>query len=325
VRADRLLSILMLLQARGSMTAQALADELEVSVRTIYRDLEALSMASVPITTTRGRGGGCALAHGYRSSLTGLTDDELQALFLLRIPAALADLGLGPELQAAFRKLNAALPPERRQRQDRVRQRIHLDWSGPTPEEDAGGHLQMVQRAVMEDRRLRLTYRQDHDAYRRDFQQVVAAHGLVAWDGTWHLVGAAGGPIRVYPIPSLLDVQLLDERFVRPADFDLEVFWRDWCAGAGACRPRYVVRVRVSPELASRPPLHLSEAVRRKIAAAATPDADGWLTVELVFDSMATARAHLLGCGGAVEVLSPWPLRLTLADFGEQAARRNGS
>ena len=128
MRADRLLSLLMLLQTRGRMTAQALADELEVSVRTVYRDIEALSSAGVPVYADRGPGGGCALVDNYRTHLTGLHEGEVRALFMASMPSALADLGLGADLKAALLKLLAALPAERRHDDQWVRQRIFLDW-----------------------------------------------------------------------------------------------------------------------------------------------------------------------------------------------------
>jgi len=127
MRADRLLSLLMLLQARGRMTARALATELEVSERTIYRDIDALSLSGVPIYGDRGPEGGYALLESYRISLPGLKEDEVRALYMLSIPAPLAQLGVGQELKAALRKLVAALPAAYRADAARVRQRLHLD------------------------------------------------------------------------------------------------------------------------------------------------------------------------------------------------------
>lgn len=160
MRADRLLALLMLLQTGGRMTAAELARELEVSERTIYRDLDALAMAGVPVYAERGPGGGCALLDSYRTSLTGLTDGEVRALFLLSLPTPLADLEVGRDLKAAVLKLNAALPAERQDQADWLRQRLHLDWSAPS-EAETVPHLPQVQRAVWENRRLRVTYRLD--------------------------------------------------------------------------------------------------------------------------------------------------------------------
>ena len=150
MRADRLLSILLLLQARGRMTAHQLAQELEVSVRTIYRDIDALSTAGVPVYAERGPGGGCELIDSYRTSLTGLNKDEVHALFMLSIPAPLDELGVSQELKTALRKLAAALPAARRQDEERVRQRITLDWTGWNQPADPVPHLQTIQQAVGE-------------------------------------------------------------------------------------------------------------------------------------------------------------------------------
>ncbi len=110
MRADRLLAMLILLQTRGRMTARELSEELEVSERTVYRDMLALGMAGMPVYTERGPGGGCTLLESYRTDLNGLTENEVRALFMLSIPAPLVDLGLSLELKAALLKLSAALP-----------------------------------------------------------------------------------------------------------------------------------------------------------------------------------------------------------------------
>ena len=161
MRADRLLSLLMLLQARGRLTAPKLAQELEVSERTIYRDIDALSAAGVPVYGEAGAGGGYALLDSYRTNLTGLTEGEVRALFMLSIPKPLADLGVGRELGAALRKLAAALPSARRDDEERVRQRFLLDAVGWEQVEESAPHLPTVHQAVWEDRRLHLAYRID--------------------------------------------------------------------------------------------------------------------------------------------------------------------
>lgn len=316
MRADRLLSMLMLLQARGKMPAQALAAELEVSVRTVYRDLDALSAAGVPVYAERGPGGGCALLDSYRTTLTGLTEEEVRALFMLTIPAALAQLGVGQELKAALLKLSAALPAERRRDEAWVRQRIHLDWTGwqavePVP------YLQAIQRAVWADRRLWLVYRRQAGPAVRRFERLVDPYGLVAKAGVWHLVCLAGGRLRVYRVSELLEVRPAGERFERPADFDLAAFWAGWAVEAEAWRGLFEATVRVSPALAAELPRRFGDRVRDRLAAAA-PDAEGRLTVDLPFDTFESARAWLLGQGGAAEALAPPELRLSVADHAAQ-------
>ena len=246
MRADRLLSLLMILQARGRVTAQRLADELGVSVRTIYRDIDALSTAGVPVYAERGPGGGCALVESYRTNLTGLTQDEVRALFMLSVPAALDELGVSQELRAAMRKLAAALPTDYRYDEERVRQRIHLDWAGWAQPEEPVPHLQTVQQAVWEDRKLHLTYRLRFEARA---EWLVAPYGLVAKANVWHLVCAREGHLRVYQVSQVVEAAIAEESFERPVDFDLAAFWQAWCAEVEENRSYYPVVVRVAPDL----------------------------------------------------------------------------
>jgi predicted DNA-binding transcriptional regulator YafY len=318
VRAARLLSILILLQTRGRLTARRLARELEVSERTIYRDLDALSGAGVPVYAERGPGGGCALLESYRTNLTGLTEGEVRALFMLSIPAPLSDLGMGEELKAALLKLTAALPEARRPDEELVRQRIHLDptgWShpgGPLP------HLQTIQRALWDDRRLRLTYSLEFGAHA---DRLVDPYGLVAKAGVWHLVCAADRRVRVYRVSRVIEAHVTDEPCRRPPDFDLAAFWRDWCAGLAAHRPSYPVTVRVAPALFPLLRRRFGEEIERASGAEVrTADAEGWLTLVLPFETLPEARECILGCGGAAEVLEPEALRLSVIDFAGQTA-----
>jgi len=316
MRADRLLSILMLLQARGKTTAEQLAEELEVSVRTIYRDIDVLSTAGVPVYAERGPGGGCALVEGYRTSLTGLTEEEVKALFMLSIPAALDELGMSQELRAALRKLAAALPDVHRQDEEKVRQRIYLDWAG-WPQPEPAPHLQAIRQAVWEDRQLTIAYRWIAP-YVQQFERLVAPYGLVAKAGVWHLVCADDSQIRVHRVAELLDVRMMDEHFERPADFDLEAFWKAWCARREESRPRYPVTVRIAPGLVALLPLYFGDRIRERIAEAGPPDGEGWITLTLLFERIETARERILGFGRAVEVLEPEPLRLSVIDFAQQ-------
>jgi predicted DNA-binding transcriptional regulator YafY len=323
MRADRLLSLLMLLQARGRMTAPRLARELEVSERTIYRDIDALSAAGVPIYSEAGPGGGYSLLDSYRTNLTGLTEGEVRALFMLNIPQPLADLGVGPELAAALRKLAAALPSSRRADEERVRRRFHLDAVGWDQVEESAPHLATVHQAVWHDRRLHLAYRIGPLSVH--IEQTVDPYGLAAKAGVWHLVyavnlegGLRKGALRVQRVASLLDARLSAESFERPADFDLAAFWREWCAERDVSRARYVVTVRVAPGFVAELPVYFGDPVRQQIAEAGPPDAEGWLTLQLSFESLEAARARILGFGRGVEVLAPYALRRSILDYAEQ-------
>lgn len=321
MRADRLLSIMMLLQARGRMTAQELAGELEVSVRTIYRDLDSLSMAGVPVYAERGPGGGCALLDSYRTTLTGLTQDEMRALFMLSIPAPLAELGVDQELKAALLKLSASLPSTRRHVEERVRQRIHLDSEGWFESREPVPHLRTIQQALWQDRCLRIVYQLRFEA-RAEWD--VAPYGLVAKANVWHLVCGRHGSIRVYRVSRVLDARVLEETCARPEGLDLPAFWQDWCAAAEENRATYPVTVRVSPELVRWLPFYFGKTIGEALGGAqdsadvGQPDAEGWTTVTLPFESLEGARDRILPLGRAVEVLAPIALRRSVLDHAEQ-------
>lgn len=314
MRADRLLSLLMLLQTRGRMTARALSKELQVSERTIYRDIDALSTAGVPVYGEAGLDGGYALLDSYRTNLTGLSEAEVRALFMLNIPAPLADLGVSQELKSALLKLTAALPAARRPNEEYVRQRFYLDSVGWQRDEEAVPHLKTIHQAVWQDRKLHLTIH----AFAVQVQKLVDPYGLVVKAGVWYLVCAAHGHIRVHRISYLVDARLSDERFERPADFDLAAYWQASCAEYEQNRSLYSVIVRVAPDFVPVLPRYLGSGIREKIARAQPPDAEGWVTLELAFESLEAARDRLLDFGRGVEVLEPYALRRSLLDIAEQ-------
>ncbi len=202
MRASRLVQLLLLLQANGRMTAAQLAERLEVSVRTIYRDLDALSSAGVPVYAEPGPGGGCQLVDGYRTRLTGLTADEAQAMALSGLPGAAAELGLGTVLAAAQIKVEAALPPELRGRAVRMRERFHLDAPGWFKRAEEVPHLATLAQGVWEERRIEITYqRWDHErGEQRRTRRVINPLGLVLKAGTWYVVATARGEHRTYRV-----------------------------------------------------------------------------------------------------------------------------
>jgi len=318
VRADRLLSLLMLLQTRGRMTAARLAEELEVSKRTVYRDLYALRVAGFPVYTERGPGGGCRLEETFRNRLTGLNESETQALFMTNIPAPLVELGIAPSLKGALLKLAAALPAGREGAQERVRQRIHLDplpWSytaQPPP------HLATLHRAAFDDRLVDVTF-QRIQRIRSD--QQIAPYGLAAKATTWHVVWSGpDGRIRVDRVDRVLEARITDTHFDRPPGFDLPAFWQTWCRQHAANRPRYVVTLRADEPTASL----AGERWGDTVESIEEPPDDRRRLLRVSFGSLEDARAQLLALGGAVEVIGPRALRLTLADFARQTLRRHG-
>ncbi|MBC8507911.1 MAG: WYL domain-containing protein [Anaerolineales bacterium] len=319
MRADRLLSLLMILQARGGyVKAEALAEELEVSVRTIYRDVTALSTAGVPVYSERGPGGGIALVERYRTDLTGLNTDEARALFMLSIPAPLDELGFGDELKAAMYKLAAALPSARRDEEESSRQRIHLDWVPWFHEREAQPFLQIIQQAVWENKLLELKYLTEAGEWLGALHATVAPYGLVAKAGAWYLVCERDGHMAVIRISWVQEARILEEIFQHPGEFDLAAFWSGWRANYETNRQQYLVTARVAPILADNLQFPFGENVQGTIDQTQPPDAKGWSLMTLSFESFENARAKLLALGGAVEVLEPLALRLSLADFGKQ-------
>ena len=226
MRADRLLSILLLLQTRGRMTARELAEHMEVSERTIYRDIEALGMAGIPVYAERGPGGGCTLLDGYQTRLTGLTEAEIRALFLLNMTHPLADLGLDKALDDALLKLSAALPAAQRQEAEQVRQRIYLDTTTPQSSQPIAQHLQTLQAAIWQDRKLSLSY---HAGDGTLSEQLVDPYGLVSTPLAWYLVGAVNGEKQVFCVSHLHEVASTTEAFARPTCFDLSLYWTEYC------------------------------------------------------------------------------------------------
>jgi predicted DNA-binding transcriptional regulator YafY len=306
MRADRLVALLLLLQTRGRMTAQELAVRLEVSERTIYRDLSALGIAGVPVYAERGPGGGCSLAHGYRTNLTGLTLDEARTLFMTGAPTLLKDLGMNKALDDALLKLLAALPSSQRQQAERARERIYVDPAGWSRPDDELPYLAAIQEAIWSDRRLRVDYTRPGG---ETVERVVDPLGLVAKASIWYLVAAVAGEPRVYRISRIRGATVLDEPATRPEAFDLAAYWATSSAEFQASWRRYEARVRVAPRLLPR----LEDLYGSRHAAllkdAPPPDEEGWLTLRLTFDSLDAARGHILGFGADMEVLDPAELR----------------
>ncbi|MFO7679890.1 MAG: WYL domain-containing protein [Chloroflexota bacterium] len=310
-----MLSLLLLLQTRGRMSARALAAELDVTERTIYRDVEALSAAGVPIYAETGVKGGYALLDSYRTSLTGMNEAEVRALFMLSIPEPLADLGVSQELRSALLKLTAALPARQRQDESHVRQRIHLDAAWWFQGGESILHLPVVQQAVWQDRKLRIHYATPFGPA-VGVTQVVEPYGLVAKAGVWYVVYARNGRFLAKRISKLLEAVVLDETFSRDPGFELTSFWQTWCKAFETRRAQYPVTVRVAPQFIEQLPHYFGETAP-ETAVEAVAD-DGWAVLTLTFESLEEARTKLLGLGGAVEVLSPLPLRLSIADFAAQ-------
>ncbi|HEY7036621.1 MAG TPA: YafY family protein [Thermomicrobiales bacterium] len=300
MRADRLLSILLLLQVHRRLTAGELAARLEVSERTIHRDMDALSSAGVPVYAQRGAGGGWALTDGFRTNATGLTETEIRTLFLGNPSRLLADLGLGGAAEAALIKLLAAIPSPHRRGAEDVRQRIHIDVGGWHP---GGGEpvpaLPVLQEAIWSERRVRLTYQPQTGEPR---ERLVDPLGLVAQGSTWYLVAAVDGGPRTYRVSRVLAVRPTEEPFVRPEAFDLPAYWESSKADFVAGLPRYRALVRADPTLLPR----LAFLGRfARVERTDPPDPDGWVPVEIRFQFEEDAVEAILGYGPRIEVIDP--------------------
>ncbi|MCI4066644.1 WYL domain-containing protein [Micromonospora sp. R77] len=308
MRAGRLVSLLLLLQTRGRLTAQQLADELEVSVRTVYRDVESLSAAGVPVYADRGPAGGYRLLEGYRTRLTGMTAPEAEALFLAGAPGPAADLGLGPVLAAAELKLLAALPDELADRGGRMRHRFHLDAPGWFREPEPTPHLTGLARAVWEDRMVQVRYRRWKTP--REVTRVLAPLGVVLKAGRWYLVANCDDEVRTYRVGAVLDLVVRDDRFDRPAEFDLAAYWRTWCDRYERDVYRGEARIRLTVAALEFMPYVFPPAMSRAArAAAGEPDADGWLETTVPIESVKHGHVELLKLGAEVVVLAPDELR----------------
>jgi predicted DNA-binding transcriptional regulator YafY len=306
VRADRLLGLLLVLQVKGKTTARALAGELGVSVRTIYRDLEALGAAGVPVWAEGGPGGGCQLIEGYRSPLVGITADDAIALLATSSPAAVAGSSLSGEVTTAHLTLLAALPAGTRRHVVAQTAKFHVDapaWFSPAPPVP---HLGALLHAVRTDRRVRLSFSGRRDVSRA---KTVEPWGLVAKAGRWYLVGVMNARQAVYRVDRLAGAEVLAEMFVRPEDFDLAHFWRAWLENFESGLGRVTARVRIRPDLWDALPEIFGEAVMQKMQAADGPDPAGWWVIELSFETIEAATTRLLGLGARAEVIAPLEVR----------------
>jgi predicted DNA-binding transcriptional regulator YafY len=314
------MSLVLLLQARGRMTAQELADELEVSLRTIYRDVESLSGAGVPVYADRGPAGGYRLLDGYRTRLTGLTTDEASSLFLAGLPGAAAELGLGAAVATAELKLLAALPKELSDRAARVRERFHLDAPGWYRDAEEIPFLGAVADAVWHQDRLRIAYRRWDTS--PQVSRVLEPLGLVLKAGVWYLVARTEGQDRTYRVTRIEESESLGERFERPAGFDLMEFWRNWSDRFSSSLYTGEARVRFSPAAASMlTHLLLPAVVRGFHATAGAPDGDGWVEAVIPIESIRHAHRELLRFGAEVEVLEPPELRDRVAESVRSMAK----
>ncbi len=319
MRASRLVNLLLLLQSRGPQTAAQLAAELEVSVRTIYRDVEALAEAGVPIYAERGPAGGVRLVDGYRTRLTGLTTEEAEALFLSGLPGPAAELGLGTVVAAARLKVLAAMPPELRARAARIQSRFHLDAPGWFQQSEPLPSLELLASAVWEGRDVEVTYRRDARVERRR----LAPLGLVLKGGIWYLVALSKGEPRTFRVSRIGDA-VLGEAFVRPAGFDLADFWAASTARFEEAQAPVEVTVRLQPGCREALERAIGPTAAATIRRVGRPGEDGTEALRFRHESMESAYLDLLRLGGRAESIAPAELRERIVATARGLAERYG-
>lgn len=303
MRADRLLNLLLLLQNQGKMSSRQLAELLEVSERTIARDIEALSAAGIPVYAERGSRGGWVLADSYRTNLTGMRPEEIVSLLLTNHNELLKDLGIQGDFQAAYQKLLAAAPAPVRQDAELIRERIHLDGAGWHAPKEAFPWLSAVQEAVWTERKLDIRYRKEAEVV----QRIVRPLGLIAKRNVWYLAAEQepDSEFRTFRISRLEEVRLRDETFVRPDGFDLAAYWEQSTARFKSELPRYVARVRTTEAGLNR--LHKERFI--KVLHTEGPDNQGRIQAEVDLQTLDWASGVILAGGREMEVLEPPELR----------------
>lgn len=315
MRADRLISLVLLLQRHGKLSARELAERLEVSERTIHRDIDSLSSAGIPVYGEPGRGGGFALIDSYQTSLTGLSDKEVQTFFALSIPAQLSELGIWKELTTLEMKLTSAMAVYDREDAEGIHQRLLIDPVWWHQSEEPIPHLQTIEQALWQDRGIRIAYK---PYFTERLSRLVDPYGLVAKAGVWYLVCMQSKRFRVYRVDELLDVQAAGETFERDSEFSLANFWEDWCSRQEMMQASLPVKARYSARIIPDLPRYFGRMVHDLIRQAAPPDPNGSIVLTISFRSLINARDRMLSFGNAVEVLEPIALRLSIADYAQQ-------
>ena len=303
MKASRLLSILMILQARKHRTADQLAEELEVSVRTIHRDVDELSAAGVPIYAERGRQGGFRLLDGYQTRLTGLDANEASVLMLSGIGAALDDLGLTDALSQTERKLMAALPEATRGKAAMVADRFHLDPLGWYRKKEETPYMVAIAQAVWADQRISIMY----ESWKGPVQRDLDAIAIVLKAGVWYLIGRAQ-TMRVYKIANIHSVEVLEKRFERSTDFDVSKFWGEWVTSFEVCIRRNRARLRVTQKGQNL----LNGMGLIPIAHFPVPDQPDVTDIDLAVEGEANTVREILSLGAEAEVITPETLRLAV-------------
>ena len=319
MRADRLVAELLLLQTHGKLSAARLAREMEVSIRTIYRDMTALNTAGIPVYADNGTNGGYQLLEGYRTQLTGLTSSELQALFAMHIPAILGELGMDEAAQAAIRKLRAALPETQVEDGAWMGQRFLYDpssWQPPTGQYATAGILPLLRNAIWEDRVCLINLRLHPMAEVDDL--TIHPYALVLKENRWYLVYHRKRSFRSYRLEQISSVRLLDESFKRDRTFNLPDFWQEWVEESRRQQQRFAVTLQLHVNAMAT----FENRFHNHIQSVQSIN-ERWTECRCLFDDYNHARGSLLAWGGAIRIIEPETLRLGMIDFAEQFLKSN--
>lgn len=303
MRADRLVTILLSLQVYGSLSTTELARRLEVSPRTIHRDMDVLSGIGIPVFALRGRNGGWSLPDEYRGNVRWLSSDEVRALAVRSPNSMLTALGFAGVADAAWLKLVASLPPVHRDEATRISDRIFLDVESWKPRNEAVPSLPLLKGAVFSERQVRIRYR---DSSGTTSTRVIAPLGLVARGTTWYVVADIDDERRTYRISRIETAELMPDSFSRPEGFDLATWWRDSKKELAAKLPTYPVRLRIASDAL--------EPLRRelrwgRIETIEPSGSEGWHEVSIMFELHDNALATVLSLGERAVVLAPDELR----------------
>jgi predicted DNA-binding transcriptional regulator YafY len=319
MRASRLLSILLMLQTRGRLTAESLAATFEVSVRTVYRDIEQLGAAGVPVYADRGPGGGFQLLDGFRTKLTGLTEHEAESLFLSGLPGPATQLGLADQLLSAQLKLTAALPERSRAGAQKIAQRFHLDPVDWFRSPDQARLLPALADAVWTETAIDISYRRGTTTATRRLHPL----GLVLKAGTWYVVADRGDQRRTYRVSNIQALAATAERFIRPRDFDLVRFWTESSRAYEVGLYRDQAVLRASPRALQRLDRLGATVADAARESAEAPDKNGWVRITIPIESVEQAAIDLLPLGTEAEILKPRELRRRLAATARAMAKLN--
>lgn len=317
MRASRLVSILILLQLRGRMTAAALAEEFEVSERTIYRDIDDLSAAGIPLYGDRGPGGGFQLLDGYRTRLTGLDGAEAEAMMMAGLPGPAQALGIGAAAAGAANKMLASLPSGLGVRAARLGERFHLDPVDWYRAGEVTPHLPHLARAVLDQLCVAMRY----ESWRETREWEVEPLGLVLKAGAWYLTARGAGKVRMFRVSNIHMATVLEKRFARPAAFDLASWWADSLRRFEANLRPANATLRATPEGLKRI-AGLGAFAASAVKAAQGPDASGCQTLQLPFETIGQAALMVLGLGPEVDVIEPMELRLAVERLATAVVKR---